>query len=75
MAVKKDPGSYICSARGCEEEAAGAIVWANPKIHFGRTKTWMSCDEHRDYLTGYLGARSFPAEYVPLAEFLLREDS
>lgn len=30
-------------------EAVYAIIWSNPKIHIDRTKTWLSCEEHKDF--------------------------
>lgn len=64
----------ICSARGCEALATGAILWSNPKIHYGRHKTWLCCDEHKAFLTEYLGYRNFPTEYLPLEDLLAREE-
>ncbi|MFT0763151.1 hypothetical protein [Scrofimicrobium sp. R131] len=75
MAITKGPEALICSARGCEELATGAIIWSNPKLHFGRHKTWLTCPEHREFLTNYLGYRRFPVEYLPLDEFLAREEA
>jgi hypothetical protein len=50
-----------CSRAGCREEATWRIDWRNPRIHTGdRGKTWLACDEHVDYLRGFLEARSFP---------------
>lgn len=56
-----------CSRAGCRNGAAWRIDWRNPKIHDAdRTKTWVACDEHRDYLREFLAARSFPVEVTPL---------
>ena len=34
--------------------------WRNPKIHSDeKFKTWAACDEHLDYLSGYLEDRGF----------------
>lgn len=74
MVIKKSPDYYVCSARGCDAEASGAIVWANPKIHFGRTKTWLCCPDHEEFLTNYLRSRNFPAEHITLTEFLAQGD-
>lgn len=50
-----------CSRAGCRSDADWALDWSNPRIHTdGRTKTWLACDEHVDYLEGFLGSRSFP---------------
>ncbi len=53
------PDSVICSARGCREPAAWAVVWNNPRIHTpDREKIWTACDGHRDHLADYLRRRS-----------------
>lgn len=55
------PAQGSCSRSGCRESAAWRIDWRNPRIHTGeRGKTWLACDEHVDYLRGFLEARSFP---------------
>jgi hypothetical protein len=52
-----------CSAKGCREPAAWALRWNNPKLHPPeRRKTWLACDAHREYLTGFLDARGFLRE-------------
>lgn len=68
MAIAKGPKDLICSARECEEPAEWAIIWSNPNIHFGRTKTWLACNDHRSFLEDYLGQRSFPTEVIPLED-------
>ena len=56
-----------CSRAGCRSEATGAIHWRNPRIHTGdRGKTWLACDEHVEYLRGFLAARGFPERLEPL---------
>ncbi len=56
-----------CSRAGCRADAQWRIDWRNPKIHGAdRTKTWVACDEHRDYLREFLAARSFPVAVSPL---------
>lgn len=58
-----------CSRAGCQEAAAWNINWRNPRIHtIDRVKVWLACDEHRDYLRDYLGARDFPVLVTPLGE-------
>jgi hypothetical protein len=52
----------VCSARECENSAVFIIEWSNPKIHTGRTKKWLSCEEHRQFLIDYLRYRNFPYE-------------
>ena len=55
-----DPIEAKCSRAGCTEPASTSLVWANPKIHRdGKSKTWLSCDEHLDYLRSFLTDRSF----------------
>ena len=57
-----------CSRAGCRADAAWRIEWRNPRIHTaGRTKTWVACAEHVDYLREFLAARDFPVSVAPLA--------
>ncbi|WP_246150072.1 hypothetical protein [Agromyces intestinalis] len=57
------PAAGTCSRAGCSAAATWRIDWRNPRIHTGdRFKTWLACDEHVDYLRGFLEARSFPVE-------------
>jgi hypothetical protein len=52
-----------CSRVGCRADARWRIDWRNPRIHSAdRTKTWVACDEHREYLREFLAARDFPVE-------------
>ncbi len=40
--------------------ATFAVIWNNPKIHSPeREKTWLACDEHRQWLADFLDARGF----------------
>ncbi|WP_110183373.1 hypothetical protein [Nocardioides solisilvae] len=56
----------LCSAKGCSVPAAWALLWNNPKLHTPeRRKTWLACEEHREHLAGFLGARSFLRDVVP----------
>jgi hypothetical protein len=56
-----------CSRAECREQATWRIDWRNPRIHTGdRVKTWLACDEHVEYLRGFLESRSFP---VSVARF------
>ena len=49
-----------CSRAGCALPASTKIHWRNPKIHQdGRTKTWLACAEHLDFLIDYLEVRGF----------------
>jgi hypothetical protein len=53
----------LCSARGCQEQAAWALRWNNPRIHQpDRRKVWLACDAHREYLSDFLTARGFLRE-------------
>lgn len=57
----------MCSRAGCRARASWRIDWRNPKIHgTDRTKTWVACDDHRDYLREFLAARGFPVTVAPL---------
>ncbi|GAA1694067.1 hypothetical protein GCM10009808_08960 [Microbacterium sediminicola] len=51
----------ICSRAGCRSDATWQIVWRNPRIHVdGRTKTWLACADHLEFLREFLAARDFP---------------
>ena len=53
----------LCSAKGCTAPARWALLWNNPKLHTpDRRKTWLACDEHREHLSDFLGARGFLRE-------------
>lgn len=55
----------ICSAKGCQQDAAWALLWNNPKLHTPeRRKVWLACGEHRQSLGDFLGARQFLIEVV-----------
>lgn len=52
--------SLICSAKGCREAGAYALIWNNPKLHRPeREKTWIACEQHRQKLATFLDARGF----------------
>lgn len=58
-----DPVSPTCSRAGCSAAGVWSVVWRNPRIHAAdRRKVWLACDEHVDYLRGFLAARGFPLE-------------
>lgn len=64
--MSTDTDQAICSARGCHATADWALRWNNPRIHSPeRRKTWLACDEHRAYLTDYLGRRDLLREVEP----------
>ena len=55
--------ALICSAKGCAQPAAWALLWNNPKIHApDRRKTWLACEEHRQSLGDFLEVRGFLRE-------------
>lgn len=54
--------------------AGWVLAWNNPKLHApDRRKTWAACDEHRDHLGGFLGARGFLRETVPVADWVVAD--
>lgn len=64
------PDSPICSAKGCRAAAVWVLAWNNPKLHTPeRRKTWLACDEHREYLSKFLSVRGFLKDVVALAEW------
>lgn len=51
----------MCSRAQCDTPASHRIEWRNPRIHSGdRVKIWLACDEHFDFLLGFLSSRDFP---------------
>ena len=59
--IGADAAQGVCSRASCRNPAVWRIDWQNPRIHIGdRWKTWLACDDHVDYLRGFLEARSFP---------------
>ena len=55
----------VCSARGCRADASWGVLWNNPRLHTPeRRKVWLACDEHRESLSDFLGARGFLKEVV-----------
>lgn len=59
----------VCSSKGCRSNAVWALRWNNPKLHDAeRRKTWLACDDHRQHLEHFLGARSFLRETIPVAD-------
>ena len=56
----------VCSAKGCQAEATWTLLWNNPRLHTAdRRKEWLACDEHRESLSAFLGARGFLRETRP----------
>lgn len=61
------PEALICSAKGCTAAAVHQVVWNNPKLHTpDRRKIWLACDEHEQSLRGFLAARDFYRETIPV---------
>jgi hypothetical protein len=55
----------VCSAKGCQAPARWELQWNNPKLHTpDRRKVWLACDEHRQTLADFLGARQFLKDIV-----------
>lgn len=58
---------HTCSRAGCTATASSRVEWRNPRIHGPeRTKVWLACDDHVDYLRDFLAARDFPVQVRPL---------
>jgi hypothetical protein len=56
-----------CSAKRCRNAAVWQLRWNNPRLHTpDRRKTWLACEEHRESLSTFLGARGFLRETIPL---------
>ena len=56
----------LCSAKGCRAPATWQLRWNNPKLHTAdRRKVWLACDQHRESLEAFLGARGFLRETAP----------
>ena len=61
-----EPEPALCSAKGCQRPATWQLLWNNPRLHTpDRRKTWLACDEHRQSLSDFLGARGFLKDVVP----------
>ena len=57
---------HHCSAKDCQQPAAWDLLWRNPRLHTPeRRKVWLACDEHRESLSQFLGARGFLRDVVP----------
>lgn len=60
------PDVDTCSAKGCRAAATWQLRWNNPKLHTpDRRKIWLACDDHRQHLSDFLGARGFLKETEP----------
>jgi len=61
-----DSAPDFCSAKGCRADASWQVVWNNPRIHTpDRRKIWLACNDHKESLETFLGARGFYRETVP----------
>ncbi|MCS5496972.1 hypothetical protein NY547_06945 [Cnuibacter physcomitrellae] len=61
------PQATQCSRAGCSADASWRVEWRNPRIHTeDRRKVWLACDQHVEYLQGFLSSRSFPVEVLAL---------
>ncbi|PFG33377.1 hypothetical protein [Sanguibacter antarcticus] len=59
----------VCSGKGCRAVATWGLLWNNPKIHTPqRRKVWLACDDHREHLETFLGARDFLRATVPVSD-------
>ncbi len=61
------PDGLVCSSKGCTADALHRVEWNNPRIHTpDRRKTWLACEEHEPTLRGFLSARGFYRETLPV---------
>lgn len=52
-----------CSAKGCRAPASWSLRWNNPKLHEpAYRKTWLACEQHREFLGDFLSRRGFLRE-------------
>ena len=55
-----DEAALQCSSKGCRAAAVYQLRWNNPQLHSPEArKTWLACEEHRDWLSDFLRARGF----------------
>ena len=67
-ATAQEDSTLTCSRKGCKAEASYVLEWNNPKVHSpDRRKQWLTCNEHREYLSEFLNARLFLKNVVPVA--------
>ena len=68
-------GRRVCSGKGCRADAAYGLLWNNPKLHTpDRLKTWLACEEHREFLSYFLSARGFLKDTVPVSQLPAETD-
>ena len=69
MTTSDDVAELVCSARACRGEATWGLRWNNPRLHTPeRRKVWLACDDHREHLETFLGARGFHCDTVAVGE-------
>ena len=66
--LSKGNADKVCSAKQCDTQAVYALEWSNPRIHTNRSKIWLCCEDHKDFLTEYIALRSFPYELKSVDE-------
>jgi hypothetical protein len=67
--VSEESEVGTCSARGCHAAALWELRWNNPKLHTPeRRKVWLACEEHKQSLSDFLGARRFLREVEPFTD-------
>lgn len=63
------PTSAVCSRKACRADASWQLLWNNPRIHTPeRRKTWLACEDHRQWLEDYLQTRGLWRETLPLTD-------
>nr|WP_325210600.1 hypothetical protein [Salinibacterium sp.] len=69
ISLDQGPQAPQCSRAGCRADAGWSVNWRNPRIHDeSRTKVWLACEDHVEYLRDYLATRDFPVEAVRFEE-------
>lgn len=69
MTAPGAPERLVCSAKACRSRATRAVVWRNPRLHTpGRRKVWLTCPEHEQHLSDFVGARGFLLDVVAVEE-------
>lgn len=60
MFDRTGPSRLECSSKGCRADAVYQLYWNNPQLHAPEfRKTWLACEEHREWLADFLRARGF----------------
>lgn len=71
MRLRPGEGAFApevsCSRAKCDSAATQRLEWRNPRIHEpDRIKIWLACDEHLEFLLGFLSSRDFPLRVLPV---------